>query len=108
GMRFGFHFMDFNVPGEPARLAPAIAETARAAEEVGASWFTVMDHFFQMEYFRTAHDPMLEGWTTLGFAAAHTSRIKLGTLVTGVTYRHPGLLAKIATTLDILSEGRSI
>ena len=106
-MRFGFHFMDFNLPGEPASLAPAIAATARATEEAGGSWFTAMDHYFQMEAFRTAHDPMLEGYTVLGFAAAHTSRVKLGTLVTGITYRHPGLLAKIATTLDVLSEGRA-
>ena len=106
-MRFGFHFMDFNVPGEPASLAPTIAATARATGEVGGSWFTAMDHYFQMEAFRTAHDPMLEGYTVLGFAAAHTSRVKLGTLVTGITYRHPGVLAKIVTTLDVLSEGRA-
>lgn len=107
-MRFGIHFMDFNLPGEPAVIAPTIAATARATEEAGGSWFTAMDHYFQMEAFRTAHDPMLEGYTLLGFAAAHTGRLKLGTLVTGVTYRHPGLLAKIATTLDVLSEGRAI
>jgi F420-dependent oxidoreductase-like protein len=107
-MRFGIHFMDFNLPGEPAVIAPTIAATARATEEAGGSWFTAMDHYFQMEAFRTAHDPMLEGYTMLGFAAAHTGRLKLGTLVTGVTYRHPGLLAKIATTLDVLSEGRAI
>jgi F420-dependent oxidoreductase-like protein len=106
-MRFGFHFMDFNIPGEPQAIAPALRGTAVAAEEIGASWFTVMDHYFQMERFRTALDPMLEGYTTLGFVAGVTSRIKLGTVVTGVTYRHPGLLAKIATTLDVLSEGRA-
>lgn len=107
-MRFGLHFMDFNLPGEPASLAPTIAATAKATEEAGGSWFTAMDHYFQMELFRTAHDPMLEGYTLLGFAAAHTSRVKLGTLVTGVTYRHPGILSKIVTTLDVLSEGRAI
>ena len=107
-MRFGIHFMDFNLPGEPASIAPTIASTAKATEEAGGSWFTAMDHFFQMEIFRTAHDPMLEGYTVLGFAAAHTSRVKLGTLVTGVTYRHPGLLSKIVTTLDVLSEGRAM
>jgi F420-dependent oxidoreductase-like protein len=106
-MRFGFHFLDFTLPGNPATLAPTIAKTAAAAEAGGASWFTVMDHFFQMEGFQTAHDPMLEGYTTLGYLAAKTERVKLGTVVTGVTYRHPGLLAKIATTLDVLSEGRS-
>ncbi len=107
-MRFGLHFMDFNLPGEPASIAPTIAATAKATEEAGGSWFTAMDHYFQMEQFRTAHDPMLEGYTLLGFAAAHTSRVKLGTLVTGVTYRHPGLLSKIVTTLDVLSSGRAI
>jgi F420-dependent oxidoreductase-like protein len=107
-MRFGIHFMDFNLPGELASIAPTIAATAKATEEAGGSWFTAMDHYFQMEAFRTAHDPMLEGYTLLGFAAAHTSRVKLGTLVTGVTYRHPGLLSKLATTLDVLSQGRSI
>jgi F420-dependent oxidoreductase-like protein len=106
-MRFGFHFMDFTMPGGSAALAPAIAETARAADEIGASWFTVMDHWFQMEAFRTAHDPMLEGYTTLAFAAAQTSRLQLGTIVTGVTYRHPALLAKTVTTLDVLSSGRA-
>jgi alkanesulfonate monooxygenase SsuD/methylene tetrahydromethanopterin reductase-like flavin-dependent oxidoreductase (luciferase family) len=107
-MRFGFHFMDFNLPGEPASLARAIAASARATEEAGGSWFTAMDHYFQMEVYRTAHDPMLEGYTVLGFAAAHTSRVKLGTLVTGITYRHPGVLSKIVTTLDVLSEGRAM
>ena len=105
-MRFGFHFLDFTHDGEPQSLAPIIAETAKASEEVGASWFTVMDHWFQMEAFRTAYDPMLEGYTTLGFIAGKTSTIKIGTVVTGVTYRHPGLLVKTATTLDVLSEGR--
>jgi F420-dependent oxidoreductase-like protein len=106
-MRFGFHFLDFTLPGRPESLAGHLTNTARAADAAGASWFTVMDHFFQMEGFQTAHDPMLEGWTTLGYLAAKTERVRLGTVVTGVTYRHPGLLAKIATTLDVLSEGRS-
>lgn len=106
-MRFGFHFLDFTLPGRPASLAGHLTRTAQAADEAGASWLSVMDHFFQMEQFQTAHDPMLEGWTTLGYLAAKTERVRLGTIVTGVTYRHPGLLAKIGTTLDVLSEGRS-
>ena len=106
-MRFGFHFLDFTLPGEPATLAGHLTGTARAADAAGASWLTVMDHFFQMEQFQTAHDPMLEGWTTLGYLAAATEKVRLGTVVTGVTYRHPGLLVKIANTLDVLSEGRS-
>jgi F420-dependent oxidoreductase-like protein len=66
-----------------------------------------MDHWFQMEAFATSQDPMLEGYTSLGFLAGQTRVMKLSLLVTGVTYRHPGLLAKIVTTLDILSGGRA-
>ena len=99
-MRFGFHFMDFTIPGEPASIAPMMRDTATAAEEIGASWFTVMDHYFQMERFRTAHDPMLEGYTSLGYLAGQTTSAELGLPVTGVTYRHPGLLAKIITSRD--------
>ena len=79
-----------------------LRKTAVAAEEVGANWFTVMDHWFQMEAYRTAHDEMLEGYTSLGYIAAVTNRVKIGTMVTGVTYRHPALLVKTATTLDVL------
>jgi len=67
-----------------------------------------MDHWFQMESFASAQDPMLEGYTTLGFLAGQTERLSLGLLVTGVTYRHPGLLAKIIATLDVLSGGRAV
>ena len=84
-----------------------LAETAQIAEEGGATTFTVMDHWFQMEAFANAADPMLEGYTTLGFLAGQTRRMRLGLLVTGVTYRHPGLLAKTVTTLDVLSGGRA-
>ncbi len=107
-MRVGVHFMNFTLPGEPQSLARLVGDTAVAAEEAGCAWFTVMDHWFQMEAFAPATDPMLEAYTTLGFVAAKTSTIQLGTLVTGVTYRHPGLLAKIVTTLDVLSEGRAM
>jgi alkanesulfonate monooxygenase SsuD/methylene tetrahydromethanopterin reductase-like flavin-dependent oxidoreductase (luciferase family) len=77
------------------------------AEAVGATHLSVMDHWFQMDQMAPAEDPMLEGYTTLGYLGAHTSRVRLGLLVTGVTYRHPGLLAKIIATLDVLSGGRS-
>lgn len=108
-MRFGTHFFDFTLPDEPASLASTISAAAQATEHAGGSWFTVMDHFFQMRFReRTAEDPMLEAYTALGFAAARTSRVRLGALVTGVTYRHPGILAKTMTTLDVLSEGRGI
>jgi F420-dependent oxidoreductase-like protein len=106
-MRLGVHMIDFTIPGEPASLAQVVADTALAAEDAGCAKFTVMDHWFQMEFFRTAEDPMLEGYTTLGYLAGVTSTIELATLVTGVTYRHPGLLAKIVTTLDVLSGGRA-
>ena len=106
-MDLGIHFVDFALPGAPGSLAPSLAETARIAEDGGATTFTVMDHWFQMEMMSSAADPMLEGYTTLGFLAGQTSRMRLGLLVTGVTYRHPGLLAKIVTTLDVLSGGRA-
>lgn len=101
------HFPNFTIPGVPDSIAPALAATARAAEAGGVSTFTVMDHWFQMESLATAQDPMLEGYTTLGFLAGQTEQMTLGLLVTGVTYRHPGLLAKTVTTLDVLSGGRA-
>jgi F420-dependent oxidoreductase-like protein len=106
-MELGIHFVNFTLPGGPQALAPVLAKTARAAEEGGCSTFTLMDHWFQMEQFATSEDPMLEGYTALGFLAGKTETMALSLLVTGVTYRHPGLLAKIVTTLDILSEGRA-
>ncbi len=108
GMDFSTHIFNFTIPGEPASLGPVLAETARVAEQSGASAVTVMDHWFQMESVGRSEDPMLEGYTTLGYLAGLTERVKLGLLVTGVTYRHPGLLAKIVTTLDVLSGGRAI
>lgn len=107
-MELGIHFIDFTLPGEPESLHRIVADAARAAEAVGCRRFSVMDHWFQMEFFRTAHDPMLEAYTTLGYLAGVTSSIELTALVTGVTYRHPGLLAKIVTTLDVLSNGRAL
>ena len=106
-MRVGIHFPDFTLPGGPEALPATLAATALAAEEGGCATFTLMDHYFQMETLATARDPMLEGYTALGFLAGRTERIGLGLLVTGVTYRHPGLLAKIVTTLDVLSGGRA-
>jgi F420-dependent oxidoreductase-like protein len=106
-MQLGIHFVNFSLPGAPASIAPTLAETAAVAEEAGVDTFTVMDHWFQMEIMGSAADPMLEGYTTLGFLAGRTERMRLGLLVTGATYRHPGLLAKIVTTLDVLSGGRA-
>jgi F420-dependent oxidoreductase-like protein len=106
-MRVGIHFVNFTLPGAPQSLAAGLAATARIAEDSGVSVFTLMDHWFQMDRMATAEDPMLEGYTSLGFLAGQTSTMTLGLLVTGVTYRHPGLLAKIVTTLDVLSGGRA-
>jgi F420-dependent oxidoreductase-like protein len=102
----GIHYSRFPVAPGSTRAA-TLAATARVADDGGAALFTVMDHYFQMEHYGGPSEPMLEGYTTLGFVAGHTERIRLGLLVTGVTYRHPGLLAKIVTTLDVLSEGRA-
>lgn len=106
-MELGLHFIDF-LPGDPAKLGPTLAEAAKAAEQSGATLFTLADHFFQMEAMGRAEDPFLEGYTSLGFLAGQTSRIDLSLLVTGVTYRYPGLLAKAVTTLDVLSQGRAM
>jgi F420-dependent oxidoreductase-like protein len=103
----GLHYWNYSTPAEPARIAGTLAETARVAEQAGISSFTVMDHYFQMEQAGSAAEPMLESYTTLGHVAALTERMTLGVLVTGVMYRYPGLLAKIVTTLDVLSGGRA-
>jgi F420-dependent oxidoreductase-like protein len=107
-VQIGVHFMNFTLPDGPAGLRKAVGDTAIAAEEAGVERFTAMDHWFQMEHFADAHDPMLEGYSVLNFVAAKTEKMRLGLLVTGVTYRHPGLLAKTVTTLDVLSGGRAI
>ena len=105
-MEVGVHFIDF-LPGAE-KLGPTLADTAKAAEDGGMTMFTLADHFFQMEGVGRAEDPFLECYTSLGFLAGQTRRITLTALVTGVTYRYPGALAKIVTTLDVLSGGRSM
>lgn len=102
------HYANFTHPDWQHRLEERLTETARAADEGGASLFTVMDHWFQMEEMGGPSEPMLEGYTTLGYLAGVTDRIRLSLLVTGATYRHPGLLAKTVTTLDRLSRGRAM
>jgi F420-dependent oxidoreductase-like protein len=106
-MDIGIHVIAFTVPDGPAGIAPELRRVAAAAEAAGATDLSVMDHWFQMDQIAPASDPMLEGYTTMAYLAAHTSEIRLGLLVTGVTYRHPGLLAKTVATLDVLSEGRA-
>jgi F420-dependent oxidoreductase-like protein len=106
---FGFHIPSFTYPGVPAdRLFDRVVEQARAAEQAGFDLITVMDHFYQIRGVGPETEPMLEAYTTLAGIAAQTSRVKLGTLVTGVTYRNPALLAKQVTTLDVISKGRAI
>ncbi|MEU4311717.1 LLM class F420-dependent oxidoreductase [Nocardia sp. NPDC024068] len=107
-MELGFHIPIFEVDGGTAALAGELARAGAAAENSGATWLSFMDHFFQIEPTGLpAEANMLEGYTSLGYMAAHTSSIELGLLVTGVTYRHPGLLAKTVATLDVLSGGRA-
>jgi F420-dependent oxidoreductase-like protein len=106
-VRLGVHITKFDHPQGSAGLGPELAAAGAAAEAAGVSWMSVMDHYFQMEHNGGAEAAMLEAYTTLGYLAAQTSSVRLGVLVTGTTYRHPGLLAKIATTLDILSGGRA-
>ncbi|MBN6041890.1 LLM class F420-dependent oxidoreductase [Amycolatopsis sp. 195334CR] len=108
-MELGFHLPIFDIEGGTTAIAGELARVGTAAEAAGATWLSFMDHYFQIEPVGLpAEANMLEGYTTLGFLAAHTTTIDLGLLVTGVTYRHPGLLAKIVTTLDVLSGGRAV
>ncbi len=107
-MKLGIHCADLGWAGGPAALSRTLSDVARAADQGGVTTLTMMDHWFQMEHLGGAAAPMLEGYTSLGFLAARTERVELGLLVTGVTYRHPGLLAKTVTTLDVLSGGRAL
>src|SRR5258708_7247234 len=107
-MKLGLHMSNFTYgDGSPADLAPTTAQIAKLAEDVGFDNLTVMDHLWQISVIGPPEHEMLECYTALGFLAAHTSRVRLFTLVTGVTYRSPGLLAKAVTTLDVLSGGRA-
>ncbi|MBN9178959.1 MAG: LLM class flavin-dependent oxidoreductase, partial [Microbacterium sp.] len=107
-MRAGIHLWNYTNPGGAAATADLVAGVATAAEAGGFTQLTVMDHWFQMEAAGDPREPMLEAFTTLAFLAAHSSTLRLGPLVVGVTYRHPGLLAKIVTSLDVLSKGRAM
>lgn len=106
-MRIGLTINRFDWPGGSAAVRPNLLNVARAAEEGGLYSLWVMDHFFQIPGNGEPQEPMLEGYTTLGFLAAATERVTLGTMVTGVTYRNPAILAKIGTTLDVLAGGRA-
>jgi F420-dependent oxidoreductase-like protein len=106
-MHLDLHVWRFDWAGAPAAIGPGVGDLAQRAEAVGVRTLSFMDHFFQMEAMAPPTDPMLEGYTALGFVAGRTERLRLRLLVTGVTYRHPGLLAKTVTTLDVLSGGRA-
>jgi len=106
-VKLGLQIVRFDWPGSPASIRPRLADVAGAAEDAGFSSLWVMDHFFQIHWVGAVDSPMLEAYTTLGFLAAVTQRIRLGVLVAGIVYRHPGILIKTATTLDVLSGGRS-
>jgi len=106
-MHVDLHVPRFTWPGGPAAIGPTLSATATTAEAIGIRTLSVMDHWFQMEAAWPADEPMLEGYTTLGFVAAATERLRLRLLVGGVMYRYPGLLAKTVTTLDVLSGGRA-
>jgi F420-dependent oxidoreductase-like protein len=106
-MELGLHIADFTWTGGAPRLGADLARAAREAEAAGIARLTVMDHLWQITGVGPEEHDMLEAYTTLGFLAAHTERVLLHTLVTGVVYREPGLLAKQITTLDVLSGGRA-
>ncbi len=106
-MKIGLQVNHFTWNNGPEQLGPTFGAIGRRAEEAGFDSLWVMDHFFQIGGLGQPEEPMLEGYTALGFIAGQTSRIKLGTMVTGVTYRHPGVLVKTVTTLDVVSGGRA-
>ena len=106
-MQLDLHISRFDWAGGPAGIGPGVADLTRRAEAIGVRTVSFMDHFFQMDRMAPAEDPMLEGYTALGFVAGCTERLRLRLLVTGVTYRHPGILAKTVTTLDVVSGGRA-
>src|SRR5258708_33741321 len=106
-MRIGIQIPNFTYPGGPAELGAKLKEIVQTVDDAGFYSLWVMDHFFQIRSVGTPEMDMLEGYTTLGYFAALTKKVKLGTMVTGVVYRYPGILVKTVTTLDVLSGGRA-
>ncbi|TMC71602.1 MAG: LLM class F420-dependent oxidoreductase [Chloroflexi bacterium] len=107
-MKVGLQIPDFTWPGGAKEIGPTLVKIARTADEAGFELIGVMDHFFQIGSLGPPEHEMLEGYTTLGFLAANTSRVRLVTIVAGAVYRYPGVLAKTVTTLDVLSGGRAM
>ena len=106
-MRIGLQIPRFTWPEGTASIGPKLADIGRTADKAGFASIWVMDHFFQIEAVGDVEEPMLEGYSALSYLAAVTEKVRLGTLVTGVHYRYPGLLVKTATTLDVISGGRA-
>jgi F420-dependent oxidoreductase-like protein len=106
-VKIGLQIPDFTWPGGPEKLGGHLAAVARVADAAGFEFIGVMDHLFQIRSVGAADRAMLEAYTSLGFLAAHTTRAKLLAIVTAAAYRHPGMLAKTVTTLDVLSGGRA-
>jgi F420-dependent oxidoreductase-like protein len=109
-MKIGLQIVQFNWPGSPENIGKKLAEISKKADEVGFDSIWAMDHFFQIDmpqFGLSPKDPMLDGYTALSYLAAVTKRARLGTMVTGVVYRHPGHLIKIVSNLDVLSGGRA-
>lgn len=106
---FGYHMPSFTFPGAAdTDLFDKVVELAQAAEKSGFDMVTVMDHFYQIEVVGNEEEPMLEGYAALSALAMRTERVLLGTMVSGVTYRNPAMLAKTVTTLDVISKGRAV
>src|SRR5437016_13724069 len=106
-MTIGLNIPDFTWPGGPTKLGSTLAQIARTADQVGFQSISVMDHFWQIGRNGPPEHDMLEGYTALAFMAGLTSRVTLGTMVTGAVYRYPGVLAKTVTALDVLPGGRA-
>jgi F420-dependent oxidoreductase-like protein len=106
-VKLGLQIPSFTWPGGAEQIGPTLARVARQADDIGLDSIWVMDHFFQIRGVGPAEQPMLEGWTTLGYLAANTSHARLGLMVGGIHYRLPGLWVKATTTLDVLSGGRA-
>jgi F420-dependent oxidoreductase-like protein len=106
-MKLGFHFSDFTYGATPATLGDQIDDIVTWVDEAGFDRLSVMDHYFQIAQIGPAEHEMFEAYNLLGYIAARTSRVRLGVLATGVTYRHPGYLVKQVTGLDVLSRGRA-